>query len=337
MDGDDALAHLALERAGVADVGLVQRRGWSNWGWLGQRYVVRVSPGRLAGSFEHEHRVVDALGPLGIPVAAAVASGSLDDGEWIVTRRLAGETLAVRWPVLDAGARRRAGVELGQVLARLHGLDVAHLPPPAWWVEAHRRPHFHNAYKPRPSLGLELCDAARDHPHADAGLLDELAGFLEERLPLFVGDEHVLTHGDVHGHNVLIGDGDEGGVHLLDWEGAHHAAPDLELDMLLRWTEAAHAFPERPDGPVDIAPGDAIELVDHVAEGYPALFGGEHLRRRLELYAANWHLVQVLFDRHWRDTHLGDAKAPPARDWASLAALVEGRSHLDAFTSWLGP
>lgn len=339
MDGDDRLAQRALEAAGVHDVDLVQRRGWSNWAWLGRTYVVRVSPGRLAGSLAHEHRVVDALGPRGIPVAPAVGSGRFEVGEWIVTKRLPGDTLAARWSSLDGARRRRIGKELGSALERLHRVDASDVPDPDWWVGAHERPHFHNAYKPHTSLSPQLAAAARDLPHADDALFDELSAFLAERLPLFDGDPQVLTHADIHGHNVLLvgdGDGDEARVHLLDWEGAHHAAPDLELDMLLRWTEAAHAFPERPNGPVDLAPGEALDLVDHVAEGYPALFAGPHLRQRLELHAANWHLVQVLFDRHWRDTHPEVADAPPVRDWAALRDLLHGRSHLDAFASWLG-
>jgi aminoglycoside phosphotransferase (APT) family kinase protein len=116
-------------------------------------------------------------------------------------------------------------------------------------------------------------------------------------------------HTDVHGHNVLLTDDVDDGLALLDWEGAHRAAPDLDLDMFLRWAQAAH---------------------------YPELFAGTHLRARLEVYDAQWHLVQLLFDAHWRATHPELRDAPPARHWAQLRPLVEGHSHLDDFGDLLG-
>lgn len=135
-------------------------------------------------------------------------------------------------------------------------------------------------------------------------------------MPLFAGDVDVLVHGDVHGHNVLVDGGDVTG--LLDWEGAHTAPADVELDMLLRWTAGADAFPESPDRPTSIAPGDCIELVTHVRAAYPELFAIPSLHARLEVRDAHWHLVQLLND--------GD----PSPTWARLRALLNGRSHLGA-------
>lgn len=337
MKSDEAVARRALESAGVTEGGLVSRRGWSNAAWIGDRYVIRASPGRLRGSLEHEHRVVGAVGPRGIPVAPAIASGRHAEGEWIVSHRLRGRTLAEAWPDADATERRHIGLELGTTLRALHCLDLPDLPPPPWWVDAHDPANFHNAYKPHVDLAPQMVDAARRFPGVDHRLLDRVDAMVRELRPLFDGDRRVLTHADVHGHNVFLA-GPSHAVHLLDWEGAHHAAADLELDMLLRWSAAAHAIPEEPDGEATIAEGDATELVDHVAAGYPELFGDTpRLRRRLEYYAVQWHLVQVHFDRYWRDTHPELEDEPPVGDWSDLRVLVDdGRSHLDTFRALIG-
>ena len=101
--------------------------------------------------------------------------------------------------------------------------------------------------------------------------------------------------------------------------------------MILRWVSAADDFPEHPEASSRIAPGDCLELLDHLAVGYPELFETPGLRSRLEVYDALWHFVQLLYDGYWQ------ANEPNPRPtlspaWSWLRSLVEGRSHLQQFT-----
>lgn len=140
---------------------------------------------------------------------------------------------------------------------------------PRWWLDAHNPPQLQNAYRPRVAVGPAMVLAARDIPGADSALLAETEAMLRERLPLFDEDVPVLVHGDIHGHNIL-------GVErraeppvsgILDWEGAHKAAPDVELDMLLRWASAAHDFPESPDR--QVGSPQAIASVSYITSVRP--------------------------------------------------------------------
>ncbi len=328
MDEDDSLARDLLQQAGLDPTQpLTARHGWSNQAWLGSVVVVRISNGRLRGSFAHEARVEQALRGVGLPLPEVLATSSRGDvsGEWIVTRRLAGLTLAEAWPSLDADARRSIGRQLGASLRALHGSDIDLAP--GWWVDAQEPANFHNAYRPPVAVTPPMIQGARARLDADAAMLDEVDALLAERLPLFHGDAHVFVHADVHGHNLLV-DGDRlSGI--LDWEGAHSAPADVDLDMLLRWCAAAHEFPERPGATTVLEPGDVLPLVDHVREGYHQLFEGPHLRERLEVYEVQWQLVQLHFDAYWRalghEPEFGDDPHP---GWAGLRRVLDGTTHL---------
>jgi len=320
-----------LGLAGLPAARSEPRHGWTNRAWVGDSYVVRVSSGRLEGSLAHERKIIDLLRSSGIPVAPVVASGLVDDlpahrdeaGEWLVSRRLPGDTMASAWPRLDPARRSRVGRMLGSLMRSLHHVPVA-TSAPRWWIDAHESPLLRNAYRPRVTLGPALVEAARELPDADQGLLDETAALFDERIGLFASDTEVLVHGDLYGHNILVTMTPSGVSGLLDWEGARTAPADVELDMFLRWATAADDFPQSPGAPSSIRRGDCLELIDHVAVSYPELFAIPNLKARLEVYDALWHLVQLLLDGYWRanDPSATDGRSPT---WDRLRALLEGR------------
>ena len=343
----DPLPQAVLAHAGVrSDGAFVARHGWSNRAWVGDDVVVRASSGRLLRSLAHEAAVCAALRADGFPVPEPIAAGRLADvapgeagdgdgdadrAEWLISGRLPGETLADAWPDLDAGARRRAGEGLGRFLRAVHD-DVALDLAPAWWTDAHEPSGYHNAYRPSVSIAPAMVDAARELPFADDALLDDIAAFVDDRLGHFVGDDGrtAFCHTDVHGHNLLVDPTTGELTGVLDWEGAHRAGPDVDLDMLLRWVAAADRFPSAPGAPTRIAEGDAVELVAHVADAYPQLFERPHLRARLDVYEVQWQLVQLFFEAYWLRLGHGDASRPSA-SWDGLRNVLAGRHHLTRF------
>ena len=342
---DDDWPSAILRHAGIPDGdSLTARHGWSNRAWIGDEVVVRVSSGRLDRSLAHEAAVCTRLHDDGFAVARPIAVGDVADvadiadatggaaGEWLVSERRPGETLADAWPDLGPDQRRAAGRDLGRFLRTLHADAHLDLAPP-WWTAAHEPSGYHNAYRPKVAMAPPMIEAARDLPFADGGLLDEVAALVDERLPHFADEDApatVFTHGDVHGHNLLLDPTTGGLTAVLDWEGAHPATPELELDMLLRWIAAADKFPARPGGPTGITEGDVLELATHVGDAYPELFGIPHLRARLEVYEAQWQLVQLFFDDYWLGLGHGDPSQPSA-SWDRLRDLVAGRHHLARF------
>ncbi len=203
-------------------------------------HIVRLSSGRLRGSFTHEARIVELVAKHGLPVAPIGAHGLVaglpgqqdEAGEWLVSHRLPGDTLASLWLTLDPSQRARIGAILGRLLRTLHRIETEHVAPP-WWVDAHDMPNLRNAYRPHVELGPRLIEAARELPGSDGGLLNAAHDMLRARLPLFSDDRYVLVHGDIHGHNLLLDPYVASVSGILDWEGAHTAPPDVELDMLL--------------------------------------------------------------------------------------------------------
>jgi aminoglycoside phosphotransferase (APT) family kinase protein len=331
---DETDARRILRAAGVDHEGPLRPcHGWSNAAWVGLDCVVRVSSGRLRGSLAHEAVVLAGLGEddvhIAVPVVVGVGEGPVAGGEWLVTTTLPGVTLAEAWSGLDGTARRRVGAELGRALRTLH--EEADLVAEAqWWRDAQEAPQLHNAYHPMVRMGPVMVAAARLLPSVDDVVLDEVEAFIDERLPLFEEDIDAFVHSDIHGHNLLVDPATGALTGVLDWEGSHRAAPDEELDMLLRWVQAAHNFPARPGDPCEIEKGDVLELVDHIGSAYPELLSGPRLRERLELYEALWQLVQLHFDCWWVGQGHGDAAAPPA-SWARLRMLLNGQSHVHTF------
>jgi aminoglycoside phosphotransferase (APT) family kinase protein len=325
-----AVAERVLGGLGLDVAGLEPRHGWSNAAWIGPTHVVRISSGRLRGSFAHEALVVSQISAV-VPVAEVVACGLVDDrhgladgAEWIVSRRVEGATLAERWPCLSEVARGRVGAQLGAAMQAISACAVD--AAPLWWRNAHRPGELHNAYRPEVSLGPVLLDAVAELPDADRGIVESARGFYAARVPAFDGAERVLIHGDLHGHNVMVsGDGDDVHVRaILDWEGAHRGPSDLELDMLLRWVSAAHDMGERPLLATGIAKGDCKRLVADVAAAHPLAFAGPWLAERLEVHDLHWHLVHLLLDRRWRDEHGDDGTRSVW--WMRLTALLDGSS-----------
>lgn len=322
----EAAAHAALLAAGVEDEALTPRHGWSNEAWLGVRHVARLSNGRFVGSFAHEATVVAALADGAVPHAEVVGHGLRPDGpgEWIVSKRRPGVTLADAWPGADPSARARMGRSLGRAMCALHEL-VPHPAAPSCWVDALQPGRLHDAYHPPPGLGPAMVAEAANLPGADLAIADALASMFADRMSLFAGDELVFAHLDVHGHNVLV-DGREVTA-LLDWELAHPASPDLELDMLLRWCAAPVEINRDPGAIEVLLPQDLRGLVDDAASAYPGLVAAPHLVERLEVYDAHWHLVQIICLHA-----LGDGNpATTSERWRMLGVVVEGRSHVRSF------
>ncbi len=137
-------------------------------------------------------------------------------GEAYVMRRIAGTAIArklLRDPPY-AVARQKIAAQLGEILARIHAVDRASLPP-----LAHRQAADHIA-------GLRQVLDALGEPQP----VFELAlSWLDRRRPA-PASEPVLVHGDYRTGNYLA---DESGVTaILDWEGAHLGDPVEDLGWL---------------------------------------------------------------------------------------------------------
>src|SRR5258707_6598644 len=162
-----------------------------------------------------EFRVLRAAWQAGVRAPEVLFELTTEDGlgEAYVMRRIGGTAIA-RKLLRDspyARARQKIAGQLGEILARIHAVDVRTLPP-----LAHRE--------------------AADHIDSLRGLLDTLGqpqpvfelalSWLDRRKPKPAAAP-VLVHGDYRTGNYLA---DETGVTaILDWEGAHLGDPTEDL------------------------------------------------------------------------------------------------------------
>jgi aminoglycoside phosphotransferase (APT) family kinase protein len=165
-----------------------------------------------------EFRVIRAAWQAGVRAPEVLFELEPDDGlgEAFVMRRIGGTAIA-RKLLRDApyaAAREKIAGQLGEILARIHAVEAATLPP------------------------LDRREAG-DHIASLRGLLDRLGlaqpvfelalTWLDRRKPPAAA-RPVLVHGDYRTGNYLA---DETGVTaILDWEGAHLGDPIEDLGWL---------------------------------------------------------------------------------------------------------
>lgn len=293
-EADDAPGEVGaiLRRAGLGTGPLTRADGVANDVWLTPEHVVRLSSGRLRRSMRHEAGVLTRLPPT-IPHAGVIAVGDRAGvGEFLVLDRLPGVSLGTAWPALTTARRRRLAAELAGHVQALHRLDVTDWPDNPWVADA-LAGRYADAYHAPPGLAPALVEAARSVRPDAAAVLDRVADFLAHRVDCFAGDEArpVLVHADLHVDNVMVAVEESGPADrltgLIDFEGSRVAAPDVELDMLLRSVRTAAA---RGVEDVERLPGWLLE-------GYPELVSHPRIVDRLEAYELLWHLVQL---HHWR-------------------------------------
>ncbi len=179
-----------------------------------------TSTGDQSGSLPRatEFRILRAAFQSGVRAPEVLFELTAQDGlgDAYVMRRIGGTAIA-RKLLRDAPyaeARRKIAGQLGEIVARIHAVDVATLPP-----LAHRQAADHIA-----NLRGQLDALNTAQPVFELAL-----SWLDRRKPPPIA-RPVLVHGDYRTGNYLA---DESGVTaILDWEGAHLGDPIEDLGWL---------------------------------------------------------------------------------------------------------
>ena len=201
----------------------------------GRHWVARRPPlGHLLASAHdvaREHKILTALTGTGVPVPGVVGlcrDAAVADVPVLIVEYVDGLVVdsAQTAEAMSPGLRHAVGLELGRVLAGLHGVD----PTAAGLGDL----ASHAPYAPRQlkRWSRQWADSrTRDLPD-----LEKLTGLLHDRIP--APGDLVLVHGDFHLVNLIV-DPSSGAVRaVLDWELSTLGDPLADLGSLLAyWQE----------------------------------------------------------------------------------------------------
>lgn len=311
----------ALAAAGIRDVASLERVASANEVWFADDYVVRISSRQNTRRLEYEAMVAALLPPEAL-YPGSVRYGRLDFGEFLVMRRSPGQMLSRAWPTMKEAQRRSAVLQLADALYAIHGVEVGSgsscpLNPPFLAGDSLECPH----QMPMPRL-MRCIERARRIPGIDQALLDDAEALARKWGPTVADDQcATLVHGDLHFENVIWADGRVTAV--LDFEFARAAAPDLDLEVILRFcTEPSLHVAE--DYARLARREDYRSVMRWLREGYPELFEVDDLADRLNLYSLSYDLRDLVMEPPRRPGEM----LPPFHAVNRLRRLVDGRGML---------
>ena len=214
-----------------------------------------------------EAAVIGVAGQSGVPVPEVI--GTLDScdglGDGFLMARVHGETIPRKLlrDAVFASIRPRLAYDLGQILARIHAIDITTLPPLPTRVAATDIDELFAAYfadgQPRPVFEVAF-------------------RWLRANAPKTSRRPHLL-HGDFRTGNLMIGP--DGVTAILDWELAHLGDPAEDLGWL---TVNSWRF-----GTID-KPAGGFGSIDELQRGYHA--GGGAVIAESEI--ADWQTMGTL-------------------------------------------
>ena len=175
-------------------------------------------PSETAVSLATEAKLIELAGAASVPVPTVRYVLAKEDGigDGFIMNRVAGETIARKILRDDefANARPILARQCGEILAKLHSVDRAALPPLRISPAESEIAQYRNIYK------------AHGHPHP----VFELAlRWLADNTPP-PSTAHTLVHGDFRNGNLMIGP--DGIRAVLDWEIAHVGDPMEDLGWI---------------------------------------------------------------------------------------------------------
>jgi aminoglycoside phosphotransferase (APT) family kinase protein len=306
---------------------------------LNGEFVLRIRPAEKSGAaFLTERTLYDrlrrlqaapsaggdcSLRPTGgdrVPVPEVLAvdtSRAIVPADYMLTRRLPGESLARAWVRAAPPEREQLARAFADLLRQVHaarypsvgGFEAGELRPARSWQQylAARFDRRLGILRRFPNADRELLQAIERFRRSATGALEPDGGAEDAR----------LVHRDLHFGNVLVLRGRITGV--LDFEAAVAAPVDYELDQICRFLRYPQLFVE-PALEASAARPAFAGLWPALRRCYGELFGPRRLAERLALYSLEYDLAAL------RDCYAGRWGEEAHRHVRRrIAAALEGR------------
>jgi aminoglycoside phosphotransferase (APT) family kinase protein len=219
-------------------------------------------------------------------ILAVDTSRTLIDADYMLARRLPGESLTSAWLHASPASRERLAIAFAELLRRLH----AERFPACGRFEAGELeafPSWQNYFAVRFERRLGLVGA---FPNADRDLLRAIESRWRRGAACLQGGDAMLVHRDLHFGNVLV-DG-ERITGVLDFEASVAGPPDYELDQIRRFVRYPQLFVE-PALEAPVSRESFAALRPLLQRHYPELFATPRLRERLALYSLEYDLAAL--------------------------------------------
>ncbi len=245
--------------------------------------------------------------------------------DFLIVRRKPGGPLSRAWPEMSLEQRRHSIRQLGEALHELHSTPT---PPDLPRLETATHLIDPRCVSPMVPLLVAL-DELRNRNGVDKAVIrDAEAIVMSAGSCLDDYNQHFLVHGDLSFENVLWDGSDLSG--LLDFEWCRGGAPDLDLDVLLRFCAFpyAHVAPDYEDR---AHPADYLDVPGWLAEDMPECFEHPRLAERLVLYSLAFD-VRDLLD----SAALPREARGPLHPMNRIRNLLNDGAHLGPLLSTLG-
>jgi aminoglycoside phosphotransferase (APT) family kinase protein len=268
-----------------------------------------------AHDMNREHRIIAAVGPAGIPVPKALGfcgDESVNQRPFYVMEYVEGHVLrdaTIAEKVFDEKQRRSVGLDIADVLADIHAVDVdavglGDLGRKEGYI-ARQLKRWYSQFQSSAALG-----------NRSVPLVDELHDFLSARIP----DQGpaAIVHGDYRLDNCMAGDNAKVKA-VLDWEICTLGDPLADVGLLMvYWADQGDANPALGVAPTAL-PGFPTKA--EVRARYAERSGRDV--SHLEFYIAfgYWKLACILEGVYSR--YVGGAGGGDRSGFETMGAQVE--------------
>ena len=191
----------------------------------GKKYLLRISPMEQLARKRLEHKHMQHLAQLGIPMCLPIEFGTCTNGVYALQSWIDGVDATEPIMAMDSASQYRYGLNAGQILAKIHSIP-APLDAPKWG------PRF-NAKIDKKLVMYESCELKYQQGEAFLQYLTQNRHLLNNRPQCY-------QHGDYHIGNMMIGK--EGNLVIIDFEKQDVGDPWEEFNRIVWSAQAAPAF-----------------------------------------------------------------------------------------------
>ena len=281
-------------------------------------YVLRVNlRPEERGKLAREARVLDMVRDQ-VPVPRTIVyegSSRIIPHEYMIQTFVPGENLLSRWKLASADERAGYLSQLAAIMRRLHSIRLSGFGDPTnprageTWAGVHARRASH------------AVQSARTAANVAPSLIDDAERSLVRDSAFLTGGVPALTHGDLHFGNIHVEHGKITG--LLDFERSWAAAPDWDLDQLMRFLHYPGIFASST-AEHSVRPPDLAGVLPALQSGYPDLMSTPSLAPRLRVYSLEYELRALVSARRHHGNNPDTIHAIETRIQDTLSGAFAG-------------